>query len=110
LEREEAFYAARHDRDARLIIRLIEDLRWQRGLLAAAKPWLEKAQEMSGAATSAESLAQRFHEAYERLAPAFGYETREASAKPWADVPEQNRRLMIAVCRELLDAPAEVQP
>lgn len=50
----------------------------------------------------AETLAQRFHETYERLAPSFGYETREASAKPWADVPEQNKRLMIAVCGEIL--------
>lgn len=53
---------------------------------------------------TAESLAQRFHETYERLAPSFGYATREASAKPWADVPEQNKRLMIAVCAEILAA------
>lgn len=50
----------------------------------------------------AETLARAFHEAYERLAPSFGYETRKASAKPWNDVPEDNRRLMIAVCAELL--------
>lgn len=49
-----------------------------------------------------EDLARRFHEAYERLAPSFGYETREESAVPWDDVPEQNRALMIAVCAELL--------
>lgn len=48
-----------------------------------------------------EELARRFHETYERLAPSFGYETRKASAVPWADVPEQNKRLMIAVCAEL---------
>lgn len=53
----------------------------------------------------AESLAKRFHEAYERLAPAFGYETREASAKPWAEVPENNRQLMVAVCEVILAAP-----
>lgn len=51
---------------------------------------------------TAEDLARRFHETYERLAPEFGYSTREASRKPWEDVPEQNRRLMIAVCAELL--------
>ena len=49
-----------------------------------------------------EALAQRFHETYERLAPSFGYETREASAKPWAEVPENNRNLMTAVCTEIL--------
>lgn len=50
----------------------------------------------------AEELARRFHETYERLAPSFGYETREASRKEWADVPDRNKRLMIAVCGELL--------
>lgn len=57
-----------------------------------------------GATGEAEALAQRFHEAYERLAPSFGYETRRESAKPWGEVPEQNRRLMVAVCAELLAA------
>jgi len=53
---------------------------------------------------AAEQIAQAFHEAYERLAPDFGYQTREASAKPWAEVPEQNRALMVAVVQSLLDA------
>jgi hypothetical protein len=53
---------------------------------------------------NAETLARRFHEAYERLAPTFDYVTREATAVPWDDVPEQNKRLMIAVCAEILDA------
>lgn len=44
---------------------------------------------------AAERLARRFHETYERLA-------RAASAKPWEDVPEQDRALMIETCRELL--------
>ncbi len=52
---------------------------------------------------TAEQIAQAFHEAYERLAPDFGYKTREASAKPWADVPEQNKQLMVAVVQALLD-------
>lgn len=50
---------------------------------------------------AAEAMAQRFHEAYERLAPGFGYETRKESAVPWDEVPLRNKRLMIAVCREL---------
>lgn len=50
----------------------------------------------------AEVLARHFHETYERLAPSFGYETRPDSARPWAQVPEQNRSLMTAVCTELL--------
>ncbi len=53
---------------------------------------------------TAEAIARAFHDHYERLAPDFGYKTREASAVPWEDVPEANRRLMIAtaaaVCAE----------
>jgi ABC-type nitrate/sulfonate/bicarbonate transport system ATPase subunit len=49
----------------------------------------------------AAAVAQAFHEAYERLAPSFGYKTREASAVPWEDVPEQNKNLMIAVAAEV---------
>ena len=47
-------------------------------------------------------MAQIFHEAYERLAPNFQYETRKASRVKWADIPENNRKLMTAVCEELL--------
>ena len=49
-----------------------------------------------------EDLAKLFHETYETLAPDFGYETREASRKPWLEVPEKNRKLMIAVCERIL--------
>lgn len=51
-----------------------------------------------------ERLAQLFHETYEELAPTMGYETRKASAKPWVDVPEPNRSLMIAVAAHILAA------
>ena len=50
----------------------------------------------------AESVAKLFHEAYERLAPAFGYETRHETRVPWEQVPERNRRLMIASTAEVL--------
>ena len=52
---------------------------------------------------SAEALAQAFHENYERLAPSFGYETRKDSAVEWAEVPEPNRSLMIAVAAALIE-------
>lgn len=54
-------------------------------------------------------LAQAFHETYERLAPSFGYETRRESAVPWEEVPEPNRRLMEAVCAELLHTQTDAQ-
>ena len=50
-----------------------------------------------------ETLARMFHEKYERLAPDFGYKTREASAVPWEDVPEANKALMIAVATEIVN-------
>lgn len=51
----------------------------------------------------AEKVACRFHETYERLAPQYGYETRPESAVAWEQVPENNRRLMVAVAAEVLD-------
>lgn len=50
----------------------------------------------------AEQIAKEFHDTYERLAPSHEYKTREASAKPWDEVPENNRNLMIAVVAELI--------
>ena len=53
-------------------------------------------------ADEALKMAQKFHKVYERLAPIYGYKTRKASQKKWSEVPESNKNLMIAVCRELL--------
>jgi len=53
----------------------------------------------------AETLARKFHEIYERLAPHFGYETRKETRD--FDPESNNGRLMIAVCAEIL---AEAAP
>lgn len=53
--------------------------------------------------SQAEWIAKAFHEAYEGLAPNHGYETREASAKPWEEVPDQNKGLMVAVVEKLIE-------
>lgn len=50
-----------------------------------------------------EQLAMKFHEIYERLAPEYNYKTRKDSAVDWENVPENNKRLMIAVCKEILE-------
>ena len=72
------------------------------------KDWRRALQEsLSEIEGSAEELARTFHETYERLAPQFGYETREASAVPWHLVPTANRNLMIAVAAEILFGGAE---
>ncbi len=52
---------------------------------------------------NAEELAKLFHEKYEELAPEYGYNTRKESAVPWEGVPLNNKNLMIAVCRIVLD-------
>ena len=49
----------------------------------------------------AERLARLFHDTYERLAPKFGYETREETKQ--FDPESPNGKLMIAVCGEFLD-------
>lgn len=47
-------------------------------------------------------MAKFFHTTYEELAPDFSYTTRKASAVPWEQVPEDNKRLMIATCRHAI--------
>lgn len=54
------------------------------------------------------SLAIKFHDAYERLAPQYGYETRRETRK--FDAQSPNGRLMIAVCREVMDEDASAAP
>jgi hypothetical protein len=46
------------------------------------------------------AMALRFHDAYERLAPSCGYETR-ADTRVF-DPTSPNGRLMIAVCAEII--------
>jgi hypothetical protein len=41
-----------------------------------------------------DELAREFHDTYERLAPGVGWKTQERSARPWNEVPEENRELM----------------
>lgn len=50
-----------------------------------------------------EGVAAAFHSAYEALAPEHGYETREESATDWANVPEENKSLMIATVGSLME-------
>jgi hypothetical protein len=50
-----------------------------------------------------EQIAKEFHQTYEDLAPGFGYRTRQESAKPWRDVPSNNKRLMVATIKALIE-------
>jgi len=56
----------------------------------------------------AENMAIKFHEAYERLAPSFGYETRTDTRAFCAE--SANGKLMIAVCAEILGDQSRVSP
>lgn len=55
---------------------------------------------LDAATCSALNLAIFFHKTYERLAPSFGYETREDTKS--FDSESKNGKLMIAVCGEVL--------
>jgi hypothetical protein len=50
--------------------------------------------------SEAEKLARLFHVTYERLAPQFGYETRQDTRA--FDPESANGRLMIAVCESII--------
>ncbi len=50
---------------------------------------------------NANDLAILFHETYERLAPQYGYETRRETRA--FDLESPNGKLMVAVCREIID-------
>ncbi len=47
-------------------------------------------------------LALEFHKRYERLAPQLGYETKKSTRK--FDLNSANGKLMIAVCKELIES------
>lgn len=50
---------------------------------------------------AAEDLARQWHEAYEALAPSFDA-LPLALTGPWDQLPDNHRRLLVAVCRILL--------
>jgi hypothetical protein len=49
-----------------------------------------------------EWIAMAFHDASERLAPGFGWETQARAHRPWTEIPIENRRVVIAVVEDLL--------
>jgi hypothetical protein len=50
-----------------------------------------------------ERACEVMHDAYEKAAVGAGWETQQASRKPWADVPEANKVTMRAAVSALLD-------
>jgi hypothetical protein len=51
-----------------------------------------------------EHYCELMHDAYEKAAVGAGWETQQASRKPWSDVPEANKATMRASVAALLDA------
>lgn len=76
----------------------------------AAHTALEELVAVQPVRVSDDDVARAFHEAYERLAPGFGYKTRDASAVPWEDVPENNRALMVATVQQVWASIARLAP
>lgn len=52
----------------------------------------------------AERIARAFHEEYEQMAPAYGWETQKKSRVAWDDLPDNQRKLMVHVVGNLLAA------
>ncbi len=50
-----------------------------------------------------ERYCEIMHDAYEKAAVGAGWETQQASRKPWADVPDANKETMRAAVGALLD-------
>lgn len=85
-----------------IVIEQLQDLYAEnKRLHEALKSAIKRLETVKECNPEPEDMAQSFHEIYEHLSPSFGYETRQESAKPWAEVPENNRQLMIAVCAEI---------
>ena len=77
------------------------DIKMQTERAIRAEDALAAERERRGS-SSPEDIARRFHDAYERLAPQFGYSTRPESRREWDELPQNLRDLMIAVVRNVL--------
>ena len=47
------------------------------------------------------SIAMKFHETYERLSVEYGWKSQESCQVSFEELPEENRKLMLAVVREV---------
>lgn len=94
--------AEQAERERDEAVRSVEDQRQRIGAWSAQ--WSSRVATLEAALRDPEALARQFHNTYERLAPLFGYETRQESAVPWDQVPEPNRLLMIEVARHVARA------
>ena len=78
-----------------------------RELLALSKPNADLSTGIPCAPNSLSALlARQFHDAYERLAPSYGYETRPDTRD--FDPNSPNGRLMTAVCKEIIKSNADL--
>jgi len=53
--------------------------------------------------TSAEELAEWFHDNYEEVSLKQGWKTQANCQVPFNDLPERNKKTMIEVCQRLLN-------
>lgn len=52
--------------------------------------------------TEAEFIAREFHRIYTHLAPAFGWRVHRDTRDSWEELPDRNRKLMIATAGRLI--------
>jgi hypothetical protein len=62
--------------------------------------WLDEKRSKQETLDEASELALLFHNTYEKLAPTFGYETRQDTKE--FDFKSNNGKLMVAVCSEVI--------
>lgn len=53
--------------------------------------------------TTAEELAEWFHDNYEEVSLKHGWKTQDNCQVPFIDLPENNKKTMIEVCQRLLN-------
>lgn len=77
---------------------------WQRmiTILETFRPGLVESGVTATPTIDIETACEVMHDAYEQAAVGAGWETQEASRKPWADVPEANKDTMRAAVSALL--------
>ena len=65
-------------------------------------PWSTRRPPMLDLDAWVEPIARLFHDTYEELAPRYGWETQERSRKEWADVPPENKAVVLATTAEVV--------
>ena len=92
-EKEVRHWIDESDTEHRKKLRVMQELRETKAEVERLREALE---------VDPEALARLFHEVYEAQAPMFGYETKPETRCAWEEMPEDNKQLMVSVCRRIV--------